>query len=67
MCENATTRDQRILIMSAFNPAAILLSKDVNGHRVALSCLRNFPHEDTKVKCVFLFLVCYIHILDSRR
>lgn len=53
--------------MSAFNPAAILLSKDVNGHRVALSCLRNFPHEDTKVKCVFLFLVCYIHILDSRR
>ncbi|KAL5074700.1 hypothetical protein RYX36_013684 [Vicia faba] len=49
LCENATTRDQRRLIMSALNPAAILLSKDVNGHRVALSCLRNFPHEDTKI------------------
>ncbi|CAK8571296.1 unnamed protein product [Lathyrus sativus] len=49
LCENATTRDQRLLIMSAFNPAAILLSKDVNGHRVVLSCLRNFPQEDTKI------------------
>ncbi|XP_004501537.3 pumilio homolog 12-like [Cicer arietinum] len=48
LLENVTTREQRTLIMAALSPGAIALSKDINGHRVVLHCLKNFTHEDTK-------------------
>ncbi|CAJ2640918.1 unnamed protein product [Trifolium pratense] len=48
LLEKVTTRQQRTLIMSALTPSAILMSKDINGHRVVLHCLKNFPHEETK-------------------
>lgn len=37
--------------MSAISPGAIPLSKDINGHRVVLYCLKHFATEDIKVTC----------------
>ncbi|RHN70342.1 hypothetical protein MtrunA17_Chr3g0134501 [Medicago truncatula] len=48
LLEKVTTREQRGLIMSALTPGAIVLSKDINGHRVVFNCLKNFPHADTE-------------------
>ncbi|KEH41500.1 pumilio-family RNA-binding repeatprotein [Medicago truncatula] len=52
LLEKVTTREQRGLIMSALTPGAIVLSKDVNGHRVVFNCLKNFPHADTEFQAV---------------
>ncbi|KAK2445672.1 pumilio [Trifolium repens] len=48
LLEKITTRQQRTLIMSALTPSAILMSKDINGYRVVVHCLRSFPHDETK-------------------
>ncbi|GAU36516.1 hypothetical protein TSUD_316420 [Trifolium subterraneum] len=54
LLEKITTRQQRTLIMSALTPSAILMSKDINGHRVVLYCLKSFPQDETKQ---FLYLL----------
>lgn len=51
LLEHITTQEQRSIIMSAISPGAIPLSKDINGHRVVLYCLKHFATEDIKVTC----------------
>jgi len=50
--------------MSALTPGAIVLSKDINGHRVVFNCLKNFPLADTEVKCFLHFVLLHSYTLS---
>ncbi|XVE94987.1 hypothetical protein REPUB_Repub02eG0057800 [Reevesia pubescens] len=48
LLEKLTNQQQISLAMSALSPGAVVLTKDMNGHRVIQYCLKNFSDEDKK-------------------
>lgn len=51
LLEYVTTQEQRALIVSGLSPGAVVLAKDINGHRLMLHCLKHFSEEESKVMC----------------